>query len=96
MGDTTDQAELPTEADWQQAANVLGAVSTLLDTVDWDALIALQDRTDSLGPILYPTEYRDALHSGRLGRNAMCLRATRDYLGTLRAIHAQTQGDRKL
>lgn len=72
---------------FELAQNVLGTVSTLLDTVDWDALARQVERADSLGPILDPTAYRDALHSGRLSNNRRAIQATRTYLAELRKIH---------
>jgi hypothetical protein len=71
-------------ADFKHAATVLGTVSTLLATVDWDDLAAIMDRADTLGPILDPTAYRDSLHNGTLGRNRQVINATRTYLAELR------------
>lgn len=82
------------DPEWMAATNVLGVVSTLLDTVDWDDLARQVDRADSLGPILDPTAYGDALHSGRLDHNRRAIAATRTYLAELRKIHEEADRGR--
>lgn len=68
------------------AALVLSTVSTLLDTIDWDELVAVQNRAETLGPILLPTEYAQSLAGGTSRSNMRLLRATATYLAELRAL----------
>jgi hypothetical protein len=75
----------------QAAGEAIGLVSSLLDLHDWDWLHEQMQAADTLGPILDPTAYRDALYGGRLGRNQRTIAATRTYLAVLREVFEEQQ-----
>lgn len=69
--------------DVPQAAALLSAVVPLFDAVDWDHLLRGIEAAHILGPIMEPTMYRDALHSGQMETNARILRAARDFAAVI-------------
>lgn len=71
-------------SDIRVAGSVLGTVSTLLDTVDWDQIANDISRADALGPIVMPTEY--AAGGDTLSTNRRAIQATRTYLAALRRL----------
>lgn len=68
------------------AQSTLATVSTLLDLIDWEWLREEQLRAETLGPILAPTEFRNASQSGRLHSNRKVIDATIAYLRVLREV----------
>lgn len=73
------------------ASRTLGLVSTVLDQIDWDWLAREIERAETLGPIVEPTAFQEAVSSGVLASNKKLVHATRDYLKTLHKI-AEEQG----
>lgn len=73
-------------ADLAAASAVLGSVSTLLATVDWDQIAADLSRAEALGPIVMPTEFAASLDTGTLASNQRAVAATRRYLAELRKL----------
>lgn len=80
-------------ADMRAASDVLGVVSTLLDTIDWDELADNISRAEALGPIVMPTEFAASLESGRLANNARAVAATCTYLAALRDVAPDVRAD---
>lgn len=77
---------MATPEQFKQASDVLGLVSSLLDTVDWDDLAADMSRADALGPIVDPTAFARSIANGVAERNRKAIGATRRYLAELREI----------
>lgn len=73
--------------DITQAGPILGMVSVALDAVDWDHLLRGIESAHVVGSLLDPTAYRDALYDGSLAENERVIRATREYVATLREVH---------
>jgi hypothetical protein len=80
--------------DLRSAAAVLGVVSTLLDTVDWDQVANDIGHAEALGPIVLPTEFAASLADGVLRRNRQAIDATREYLTALRRLVPPTDQGR--
>lgn len=81
----TADTEYATDAEWKQATDVLGVVSTLLDTVDWARLVRSCQHASAIGPILDPSSFLgDAVD--RLRQNERLVSATAEYLALLHKI----------
>lgn len=91
MDTDTDRPAQEKIRDLEAVGPILGLVSTALDCVDWDWLATQVGRIDTLGPILEPTAYRDALYSGTLRGNQRVIEATRDYVARLHELTAERE-----
>lgn len=59
---------------------------------DWEAWLKDCQHAHSVGHILNPTAYRDALHSGRLENNEAFARAAQTFVATLDELAAKQPG----
>ncbi len=76
----------------EAACTTLGACVQLLGGHDWDALARAIDDADTLGPVIWPAMYEDALWSGRMDTNRRIVAATREFLQTMQQVMAQAGG----
>lgn len=72
--------------DLAQAGPLIGFALNALECVDWDHLLRGIEAAHTLGPILDPTAYRNALHSGNLADNADAVRAARDFVAAVQGV----------
>lgn len=91
MKSETSETNYDTHDDLARATTILGTVSVLLDTVDWDGIKATLDKAESVGPFLDPTAFMRSMESGTFARNRAVVTATITYLDVLRKIDAEIQ-----
>ncbi|HAJ45604.1 MAG TPA: hypothetical protein DCL54_03370 [Alphaproteobacteria bacterium] len=65
----------------------------MLSQYDWKAWIEECQRAHSVGHILHPTAYRDALFSGRLESNEAFARAAHTFVSELNRLAAREGRD---
>jgi hypothetical protein len=65
----------------------------MLSQCDWDRWVEECQRAHSIGHIMDPTAYRNALHSGRLESNEAFARAAQTFVRTLNDLSARQQKD---
>ena len=92
MDTDTDPAPDP-RRDLAFAGSVLKTVVTLMESVDWQHLVDGIEAAHTLGPILDPTAYRDALHNGTLETNGQVLRAARDFHAAIAKLRERALAD---
>ncbi len=69
------EADFDYEGHYRRLEEAAKTFLLLLGTVDLNQLRAVLSSADSLGPFLDPTQYRDALHSGRLEKQRLLVAA---------------------
>lgn len=79
--------------DVEGAGTILKSIVSLLELVDWQHLVRGLEAAHTLGPIMDPTAYRDALHSGVLDTNGQILRAARDFHAVIAKLRERALAD---
>lgn len=71
--------------DFKQEADRLVTISGMFETVDIDGILHMVEHAHTIGPLLDPTRYRDALDRGVLDKVAELARAAKRVV----AIHEE-------
>lgn len=93
MTETEEAVKVRIDSDTLEIAKqALMMAHHMLAQYDWAAWVEECQRAHSVGHIVNPTAYRDALFSGRLESNEAFGRAALTFVSTLEALSARAGG----